>query len=56
MAEQADVLGRIVEPLGDDPGGEAVNKRGAQGLIAALPIEEGMDKKRGIVHDRCYII
>ena len=56
MPEQADILGRVTESLGDDAGREAVDKRGAQGLIASLPIGNGMGKEGGILHDANYII
>jgi hypothetical protein len=45
-----------MESFGDDMGWEAVDKRGAQGLITTLPIGDGMGKKGGIVHEGCYTI
>ena len=45
-----------MESFGDDPDWEAVDKRSAQGLIAALPVGNGMGKKGRIVHAEYYII
>ena len=56
MTEQADIWRRIMESFGDDPDWEAVDKRSAQGLIAALPVGNGMGKKGRIVHAKYYII
>ena len=57
VAEQADILEGVMESLGDDTGWEAVDKRSAQGLIASLPIGNGVGKKGGIFHDSllCYM-
>ena len=56
VAKQADVLGGIMESLGDDVGRETVDKGGAEGLITTLPVRDGMDKKGSILHERCYTI
>ena len=56
VAKQADVLGRIMESLGDDVGRETVDKGGAEGLITTLLVRDGMDKKGSIFHERCYTI
>ena len=56
VTEQADILRRVMESLGDDAGWEAVNKRGPQGLIASLPIGNGMSKKGSIFHDAYYVV
>ena len=56
VPEQADILGRVLEPLGDDPGWEAVDKGSTQGFIAALPIGDGVGEKGGIFHEKYYII
>ena len=56
VAQQADIVRRIMESFGDDTGWEAVDKRGAQGLITTLPIGDGMGKKGGIVYEGCYTI
>jgi hypothetical protein len=56
VAKQADVLGGIMESLGNDMGRETVDKGGTEGLITALPVWDGMDKKGSILHDRCYTI
>ena len=46
-----------MESFGDDRGWEAIDKRGPQGFITALPIGDGMGKEGGVaVHERYYII
>jgi len=56
VPEQANILGGVTESLGYDAGREAVDKRSAQGLIASLPIGNGVGKKGGIFHEAYYII
>jgi hypothetical protein len=56
VAKQADVLGGIMEALGDEVGWEAVDKGGAEGLITTLPVRDGMGKEGSILHERCYTI
>jgi hypothetical protein len=56
VSKQADVLGRIMESLGDDVGRETVDKGSTEGLITPLPVRDGMDKKGSIFHERCYTI
>ena len=56
VAKQADVLGGIMESLGDDVGRETVDKGGTEGLVTTLPVRDGMDKKGSILHERCYTI
>jgi hypothetical protein len=57
VAQEADIVRRIMESFGDDRGWEAIDKRGPQGFITALPIRDGMGKEGGVaVHERHYII
>jgi len=46
-----------MESFGDDRGWEAIDKRGPQSFITALPIGEGMGKEGSVaVHEKYYII
>jgi hypothetical protein len=43
-----------MESLGDDGGGEAIDKRGPQSFVTALPIGAGMGKEGGVAVDGRY--
>ena len=56
VAQQADILRGIMEPLSDDMGGKTFDEGGSQGFITSLPIGDGMSKEGCVLHGKYYII
>ncbi|MCP4230436.1 MAG: hypothetical protein GY771_09865 [bacterium] len=57
MAQQADIGGGIAKAIRNDIGGQALHERGAQSLVAPLPIQGWVDEKvRSILHGKALYI
>jgi hypothetical protein len=55
MAEQPDVAWAVAEAVGYKRGWEPLDEGGTQGLVAALPVEDGADEERSVAHAGRYI-
>lgn len=51
VAKQAHVSFGVTETFGDDTGREALDERGAQGLVASLPVGYGASEEGGVSHE-----
>jgi len=50
MSEQMDIGEGIAKTLSNDSGGQAFDKGGSQGLIAALPFVDGPEEEALVAH------
>jgi hypothetical protein len=52
MSEQVDIGEGLAKTLSNDSGGQAFDKGGSQGFIAALPFMDGLKKEALIAHEK----